>query len=166
MNFILYTEKPLTECVKALADRLLQSETPTRPALDGAVHKNGKFKLGIEQVVFRQLKRKTWIEGQMVKEGTMTVIRGQVPEGATPERQKFITILIPIAGLLMVVRGEIFLALLAMALIGYVLITLRGDYFNSDRLLMELEKNLKASPKLPKSVTTGAGGKPAGAKKS
>lgn len=164
MNFILYTEKSLNDCMKALTDRLLQSETPTRPALDGYVQKNGKFKIGIEQVVFRQLKRKTWVEGQMVKDGTLTVIRGQVPEGATPERQKWVGALIPIAGLMMVIRGELLLGLVAMLLIGYVLITLRGDYFNSDRLLVELEKNLKASPKPPKSAQ-GVGGKPIGAKK-
>jgi hypothetical protein len=164
VNFILYSEKPLTECVKALTDRLLQSETPTRPALDGVVHKNGKFKLSIEQVVFRQLKRKTWIEGQMSKDGGMTIIRGQVPEGLAPERQKFVAALIPLAGVLMVMRGELLLALLAMGLIGYVLLTLRGDYFNSDRLLVELEKNLRASPKLPKSAMNSGGNKPLGAK--
>lgn len=165
MNFILYSEKAATDCIKALTERLHQSETPTRPSLDGFVHKNGNFKIGLEQPVFRQLKRKTWIEGQIVKEGALTLIRGHVPEGAAPQRQKFVGAIIPIAGVLLILRGDLLLALLAMILIGYVLITLRGDYFNSDRLLMELEKHLKASPKPPKSAAGGSA-KPTGAKKS
>ncbi len=164
MNFTLYSEKATTECIKALTERLHQSETPTRPSLDGFVHKNGKFKIGVEQGVFRQITRKTWVEGQIIKDGALTLIRGQVPDGATPERQRFIAFLIPIAGVMLVIRGEVLLALLAMALIGFVLVTVRGDYYNSDRLLMELEKSLKASPKLPKSMSGGAG-KATGAKK-
>jgi len=163
VNFTLYSEKAATECIKALTERLHQSETPTRPALDGFVHKNGKFRIGVELGVFRQITRKTWVEGQIIKEGALTLIRGQVPEGATPGRQRFIGFLIPIAGGIMALRGELLLGLLAMVLIGYVLITVRGDYYNSDRLLMELEKNLKASPKPPKSMT--GAGKATGAKK-
>ena len=45
------------------------------------------------------------------------------------------------------------LAAAAVVLLGIVLITLRGDYYNGDRLLVEIERLLKASPKPPKKST-------------
>ena len=38
-------------------------------------------------------------------------------------------------------------------LMGLLLVTLRGDYYNGDRLLVEIERLLKASPRPPKKPT-------------
>lgn len=153
MDFTLYSEKSSSDCIKALTDRLHQSETPTRPGLDGFVDKKGKFRLGIEQMVYGRIRHKTWMEGQIVKEGSVSIIKGHIPEGAPPTRQRLIALVIPIASVMLLIRGEPLLAALAVVGIGYLLVMMRGDYFNSDRLLVEVEKTLKASPKPPKSMT-------------
>lgn len=165
MNFILYSEKPTADCVKALSERIHQAETATRPGLDGYVQKNGQFRLGLTSRVYDRIPHKTWMEGKIAKEGGVTVIRGQVPDGAPPDRQRWIVGLMPVAGLLLLLRGEALLAFLAVVGIGYVLVILRGNYFNGDRLLVEIEKTLKASPKPPKTAAPPTGGKASGARK-
>ena len=86
----------------------------------------------------------------MSKESGATVIRGTVPDGATPQRQRYIMISTPVIGLFLAANGALMLAFLAVVLMLIVLVTLRGDYYNGDRLLLEIERLLKATPKPPK----------------
>lgn len=153
MEFVLYTEKPVAECVKALTERIELSATATRPALEGYAEKSGRFAVGLSSNVFGRFRRKTWLEGAMAKDSGATVIRGRVPDGASPQRQRYIMFAIPIAGLFIGLSGAWMLAAAAVVLLGIVLITLRGDYYNGDRLLVEIERLLKASPKPPKKST-------------
>lgn len=150
MRFTLYSEKPVAECVKALVERLGQSATSTRPKLEGYADKSGKFALGLSSNVFGGFARKTWIEGVMSKETGVTVIRGTVPDGATPQRQRYIMIATPVIGLFLAINGALMLAFMAVVLMLIVLVTLRGDYYNGDRLLLEIERLLKATPRPPK----------------
>jgi hypothetical protein len=150
MRFTLYSEKPVAECVKALVERLGQSATSTRPKLEGYADKSGKFALGLASNVFGGFSRKTWMEGVMSKESGVTVIRGTVPDGATPQRQRYIMISTPVIGLFLAFNGALMLAFMAVVLMLIVLVTLRGDYYNGDRLLLEIERLLKANPKPPK----------------
>lgn len=158
MDFTLYSEKSAADCIKALSDRLLQSETPTRPALNGSVNKNGKFRLTLRQKVLAGITHETWIEGEISKEQNITLIRGRVPDGAPPDRQRLVAIAIPVSGVIMLLREQAVMAVVVMGLLMLWFIMLRGDYMGSDRLLLELEKNLKASPKPPKSLTQQNGG--------
>lgn len=153
MRFVLYTERPVAECVKALGERLQQSATATRPALDGYADKSGRFALGLTSEVFSRFRRKTWLEGTLAKEAGVTVIRGSVPDGATPKRQRFIAYAIPAVGIFLALNGALLLAAMAVLLMLVVLGTLRGDYENGDRLLLEIERLLKANPKPPKKPT-------------
>ncbi len=155
MRFVLYSEKPLAECVKTLSERIAQSPTATRPALEGYAEKSGKFALGLSSTVFARFSRKTWLEGSISKDGGGTVIRGEVPDGANPQRQKYILYAIPATGLFLALNGAWLFAAAAVVLMGVVLITLRGDYYNGDRLLVEIERLLKASPKPPKKPASG-----------
>ena len=150
MRFTLYSEKPVAECAKALVERLGQSATSTRPKLEGYADKSGKFALGLSSNVLGGCARKTWMEGVISKESGATVIRGTVPDGATPQRQRYIMIAIPVIGLFLAVNGALMLAFMAVVLMLIVLVTLRGDYYNGDRLLLEIERLLKATPKPPK----------------
>ncbi len=150
MRFILYSERPVAECVKALSERLQQSATATRPALDGYADKSGRFALGLTSEVFGRLSRKTWLEGTLTKESGATVIRGSVPDGATPQRQRYISYAMPAVGIFLALNGAWLLAAMAVILMAVVLATLKGDYYNGDRLLLEIERLLKASPKPPK----------------
>ena len=150
MRFTLYSEKPVAECVKALVERLGQSATSTRPKLEGYADKSGKFALGLSSNVLGGFARKTWMEGVMSKESGATVIRGTVPDGATPQRQRYIMLATPAIGLFLAVNGAMLLAFMAVVLMLIVLVTLRGDYYNGDRLLLEIERLLKANPRPPK----------------
>lgn len=154
MRFTLYSEKPVAECVKALTERLGQSVTATRPKLEGYAEKSGKFALALSSHVPGGFSRKTWLEGTMSKEAGVTVIRGSVPDGATPQRQRYIMIATPAVGLFLAATGALMLAFMAVALMLIVLATLRGDYTNGDRLLLEIERLLKANPKAPKKAAS------------
>lgn len=150
MQFVLYTEKPVNECVKALQERIAQSPTATRPALDGFAEKSGRFSLGLSMPVFGSFSRKTWLEGVIAKESGSTVIRGSVPDGAPPQRQRLLIFATVLVGVFLILTGAAMLAVIGVSLMGVLLVTLRGDYYNGDRLLVEIEKLLKASPKPPK----------------
>lgn len=150
MRFILYTEKSVSECVKALNERMGQSPTATRPALTGHAHKDGRFALGLTSTVYGRFSRKTWLEGVIAKDTGITTITGTVPDGATPQRQRYLLYAMPVVGLLLGLNGAWLMAVAAVVLLGVLLITLQGDYANGDRLLVEIERLLKASPKPPK----------------
>lgn len=150
MRFTLYTERPVAECVKALAERIGQSPTATRPALDGYADKTGRFAIALTSDIFGRLSRKTWLEGTLSKEAGATVIRGTVPDGAPPKRQRYIVYAMPLIGLFLALNGAWLLAAAAVVLLAVLWATLKGDYENGDRLLLEIERLLKASPRPPK----------------
>jgi hypothetical protein len=150
MRFMLYTERSVAECVKALSERIAQSPTATRPALDGYADKTGRFAVALTTEVFAKFTRKTWLEGTLARESGATVIRGAVPDGAPPKRQRLIAYAIPVVGVFLALNAAWLLAAAAVILMTVVWVTLKGDYENGDRLLLEIERLLKASPRPPK----------------
>jgi hypothetical protein len=143
MRFTLYTEKTVADCARALTERMQAPRSP----LDGWVEKKGRFSLTVEGRVIGPFKRRTRMDGEIVREGGETVIRGQVAEGAPPAGQLLILFGLLGGAVLLLLLDQIALAMTCAAggLIGYAFA--RGDWENSDRLLAELERTLKASPK-------------------
>jgi hypothetical protein len=143
MRFTLYTDKSVADCARALTERMQAPRSP----LDGWVEKKGRFSLTVEGRVIGPFKRRTRMDGEIAREGGETVIRGQVAEGAPPAGQLLILFGLLGGGVLLLLLDQIALAMVCAAggLIGYAFA--RGDWENSDRLLAELERTLKASPK-------------------
>ncbi|MCU0497832.1 MAG: hypothetical protein MUF87_10810 [Anaerolineae bacterium] len=159
MRFVLFTDKSVTECTKAIHERLQAPASSTRPNLGGYVEKGGRFSISLTSNVIGRFTRQTRLDGVIEKDNGSTVIRGTVPDGASPQGQIMVLGGLALVGLMILSQGQTALAVLA-TLAGFVVyIPLRGDYENSDKLLLEVERTLKASPKPPKNGTTATAAK-------
>jgi len=150
MHFTLYTEKTVSQCMRDLNERLQAKPTKTRPELQGWVEKQGTFAITITAPVIGKLKRTTSLKGKANRERGVTIIEGYVSDGISPFWSRVLLGVLAVIGLLLIVVGQPFIALIMAFAAAVIFIPLRGDYFNSDRLLIEVEKTLKASPKPPK----------------
>jgi hypothetical protein len=147
VRFVLYSDKTVSQCMTALNERLQMSASANRPALGGWVEKGGRFSVTLSSVILGAFTRTTRLEGTVERENGGTVIRGSVPDGVPPKGQILIVSAVLLVGLLTIAQGTALFGIVAvLASIGFY-ITLRGDYENSDRLLMEVERTLKADPK-------------------
>ncbi len=155
MRFTLYTDKTTPQCVSALNERLHQPATSSRPALDGVTEKSGRFSLALTAPVVGKFTRTTRLDAQLERESGLTVIRGSVPDGAGPQGQVLVLIGLALVALVILIQGQLVLAIFTLLAGGVVLIPLKGDFENGDRLLIEVEKTLKASPKPPKPAPAG-----------
>ena len=153
MRFVLFTDKSTAQCMRDLNDRLEAKGTKSRPELDGWIKKGGTFSISVTLPVFGKFNRTTRLKAQSERESGVTVIRGSVSEGVTPKWQRIIFILLGLACALMLISGQGVLAIAAFVLGLATFIPMMGDYKNSDVLLIELERVLKASPKPPKNYT-------------
>ncbi len=153
MRFVLYTDKSIPQSTSALNERLHQPKTRSSPALDGWVEKNGRFSLALTTPVVAQFTRTTRLHAEIKRENGQTVIRGDVPDGAGPQGQVMVLIGIALVALFVLAQQQAVLAILAVLAGAALYIPMRGDYDNSDRLLLEVERTLKASPKAPKAAT-------------
>lgn len=156
MRFVLYSDKTVSQCLTALNERLQAPAAANRPALSGWIEKSGRFSIGLKTIVLGTFTRTTHLDGTIERENGSTVIRGSVPDGVAPTGQMIILLAMIAVGLLIMVQGKALLGIIAMIIGTAIYIPIRGDYENSDRLLMEVEKTLKADPKPPKN---GAGAK-------
>jgi hypothetical protein len=150
VRFVLYTDKSIPQSTSALNERLHQPKTRSSPALDGWVEKNGRFSLALTTPVIAQFTRTTRLHGQLRRENGQTIIQGDVPDGAGPQGQVMVLIGIGLVALFVLLQQQAVLAILAVLAGAALYIPMRGDYDNSDRLLLEVERALKASPKPPK----------------
>lgn len=149
MRFTLYAEKSVSECVKALNERI-DAKKNSKQGVRGKADKNGDFSLWISTKVIFIFKRTTTMNAKIRRESGNTLIEGFVPDGMSPYWMGIAGLFLVgvCAGFLLI--GETVLAVLG-ALIGAIsYVILRGDYRNSDLLLLEVERTLKASPKPPK----------------
>lgn len=153
MRFVLFTDKSVSQCMRDLNERLGAKGTKSRPELDGWIKKGGIFSVAVTLPVWRRFKRTTRMQGQVDRESGTTVIRGYVSDGVTPKWQRVIFVLLLIACGLILLSGQLLLALVALILGFATFIPMMGDYNNSDILLIELERVLKASPRPPKGYT-------------
>lgn len=152
MRFMLFTDKKVNECLAAINERVQTPGSASRPELQGKTDKKGSFSLAIYGAVLGRFVRQTRLDAQIERDGNMTVIRGSVASGASPEQQRLILAAILLCSTYILLQGEVLLALLMVVAGAVIYIPLRGDYENSERLLIEVEKTLKASPKPPKTT--------------
>ncbi len=166
MRFVLYTDKSIPQSTSALNERLHQPKTRSSPALDGWVEKGGRFSLALTTPVAANFSRTTRLHAQIKRENGQTVIRGDVPDGAGPQGQIIVLISIALVALFVLAQQQAVMAILVLLAGAALYIPMRGDYDNSDRLLLEVERTLKATPKPPKTAakTTAARPKAASAK--
>jgi hypothetical protein len=154
VRFVLYSDKTVSQCLSALNERIQAPAAANRPALSGWIEKGGRFSIGLKSVVLGTFTRTTHLEGTIERESGSSVIRGSVPDGVPPTAQIMILLGIIAVGILLIVQRNAILGVIAMIAAVGIYIPLRGDFENSDRLLMEVEKTLKADPKPPKSTAT------------
>lgn len=150
MQFELFSQMTQTQCLRALTERLQAKPTRSRPELDGWIDKSGAFSLAVTSKVARFFPRTTRLSGTVERESGLTVIRGYVADGVNPYWLRVLYGVLLLATLGLVATDQSLLALVAFGggLVAYV--PLRGDYVNSDVLLIELEKTLKAAPTPPR----------------
>lgn len=150
MRFVLFTDKTVSQCMRDLNERLEAKPTKTRPELNGWIQKGGKFSVSVRSQVLRRFSRRTRLKATASRESGVTVIRGYVSDGVNPFWLRVLTGVVVVVALLLLLVGEPMLALVTLVFGVLAYIPLRGDYINSDTLLLELERTLKASPKPPK----------------
>ena len=147
MRFVLYTELTVSQCMRALNERMELKPTKTRPEIKGWTKKDGQFSIAVTLPVLVRIKRTTRMSGSATREAGSTVIRGYVSDGVSPQWQRIIFVVLLLMCLAMLVAGQPFLALASLVVGAATFIPLIGDYRNSDVLLIDVERLLKASPK-------------------
>ncbi len=151
MQFTLYTEKTVSQCLKEINERIHAKATKTSPDLGGWIDKDGTFAITLTSKVLRRFRRTTRLRGSIFRDKGITVISGYVSDGVSPAWMRVLAVLLIIACGVVAFNGE-FMVSLVMAFLGAIsYIPLHGDYVNSDALLVIVERTLKADPKPPKS---------------
>jgi hypothetical protein len=168
VRFVFYTEKTVSQCLTAINERMHVKGTTTRPALDGWVEKGGAFALSLSAPVIGKFSRRTTLKAQAERESGITVVRGSVPGGTSREGQAIVFVALLLVALTIIGSGNVLVGLFLIPVAAYLYIPLHGDYQNSDVLLDEVQKTLKAKlipPKLPtdpkQAKATAAAPKPA-----
>lgn len=144
MRFTLYTEKSVSDCTKMLTERIqAKSKNGLRGHVNQKIH---EFTLQIGCQVLFVFHRSTQLTGKISRAGGYTIIDGFVPDGISPYWTSISGTVLGIICVGFLIVGENGLALLSIVagLAAYVM--LRGDYRNSEALLIEIERTLKASP--------------------
>ena len=150
MQIVLYTDQTVAQALTALNARMQAKPTSTRPALDGWVEKNGAFSLAVTSLVAGRFNRTTHFRGKLERESGVTVIKGQVSRGATRENMIVIFAVIAVMALMLVAMGSTWLGVLLLPIGAALYIPLAGDAFNSELLIGEVQKTLKAKESPPK----------------
>lgn len=150
MRYTLYTEKTVAQCLKDLNGRLQAKATKASPGLEGWIEKKGDFALKVTTPVIGRFKRTTRLTGHILRERGVTIIQGYVADGVGPGWLRLMGAGMVAVALLLALSGQYLLAVAVIATGLAAYIPLRGDYVNSDILLIAVEKTLKASPKPPK----------------
>jgi type IV secretory pathway VirB3-like protein len=150
VQFVLYTEKSIAQCLRELNERMQIKGTKSRPEISGWIEKDGVFSIAVRTPVIARIHRTTHLNARMERDKGITVIRGYVSDGVSP----YWTVVLAIV-LLLVMAGFVYIDRLIYALLTLLFglaayIPMHGDYVNSDILLIEVERTLKASPRPPK----------------
>lgn len=150
MRFVMYTEKTVPQAMRAINERLHAPGTKSRPQLDGWVEKSGNFAIGVTTVVYGRFRRRTILRGRAEREGGITIVQGTVPGGLDRNHQRIILGIMILIGLLTLSQGNAILAIISVLAGAALSIPLQGDYDNSEILLTELQRALKARLTLPR----------------
>ncbi len=158
MHFILYTEKTVSESLRSITERLQTKGTASRPGLDGWIDKSGMFSISVSAPVIGNIPRRTNLRGKLERESGYTLVRGDVPSGATPAGIGAMLGGMGLVALILLSTGASLLAMAVIPFAGILFVILRGDDKNSEYLLDELMKMLRAKETPPKvaSKRTGA----------
>ncbi len=147
MKFVLYSEKTVAQCLTAINARL---QVKGARAVDGWVDKKGLFTMGVTTPVIGKLERTTYLRAQIERANGVTVIRGNIPSGASKQGIIAISVALAVLTIFLISTGSALLALIMLPFAAYMIIPLRGDYLNSDVLYNEIVRTLKAKTKPPK----------------
>lgn len=150
MRFVMYTDKSVAQTMKAINERLHATGTKTRPQMDGWVEKNGRFAIGVSTKVFGRFRHKTTMRGHAQREGGTTVVEGNVPGGLPRNRQFVVLGVVLLVAFVFMTQGQAILAFIAAGAGAALMIPFQGDYDNSEILLTEVQKALKARFAPPK----------------
>lgn len=153
MHFTYYTDKTVSQCMISLNERLQAKSAK----LDGWVEKNGRFSLGTSTKVMRRFSRSTQLHATVEKENGLTVIRGYVSDGVEPRQRAIIYGAVVLVGVFVAFSGNFLPGLMAILAPLPLNIPLEGDCTNSQTLIAELQRTLKAKttpPSPAKKVTT------------
>ncbi len=161
MRFVLYSEKTVAQCLTAINARMQAKGTSTRPALDGWVEKGGAFALAVSTTVIGKFARRTTLKAKIERQSGVTIIRGSVPNGSTKQGQLVVFGGLTLVAATMIANGNVLFALLMLPFAAYLYIPMRGDLLNSEILIDEVQKTLKAKPKPPKKLSETKSSKPA-----
>jgi hypothetical protein len=155
MRFILYSDKSVSECIKALNERV-QGGGKFQGQVDKA---KSQFSLTTSTKVLKRFARSTRLSATITREEGVTVIQGYVSEGMELGRWLLIFAVIMAAAVIFYVAGNAILGIMA-ALFGlWSYIPLTGDSDNSDTLLREVRRLLDAKETKPKPSSTSSGAK-------
>jgi len=145
LNFVYYTDKTVSQCMIALNERLQTKSAK----LEGWVEKSGRFSLGVTTTVMRRFPRTTRLEARVERENGITVIKGFVSDGVEPRQRAIIYGALVLAGVLIILSGSLLPGLLALVAPLPLNIPLEGDCNNSQILLGELQRTLRAKSTPP-----------------
>jgi hypothetical protein len=143
----------------AINERFHLKGTNTRPSMDGWVDKGGAFSMGVSTPVIGKLNRTTYLRAKVSRENGVTIIKGDVPGGANRQGQMLVFAALALVALALMGGGNALLGLVIIPFAAVLYIPMKGDYENSELLISEVQKILKAKttpPKAPKSNSRSA----------
>ncbi len=151
MQFVLYSEKSVAECLTEINARMQVKATSTRPALDGWIEKSGAFSISMSAPVMGKFARRTALRAKVTRENGVTVIHGSVPGGVARDQQIVVFVALAVVALTVIGSGNMLVGLMLFPLAALLYIPMQGDHLNSAVLIDEVQKTLKAKPAPPKS---------------
>jgi hypothetical protein len=136
----------------AINERLHLKGTSTRPSMDGWVDKGGAFSMGVSTPVIGKLHRTTYLRAKVSRESGVTTISGDVPGGANRQGQMLVFAALGLVALVLAGGGNPLLGLVIIPFAAILYIPMKGDYENSELLIGEVQKVLKAKTTQPKAA--------------
>lgn len=152
MHFTYYTDKTVSQCMMALNERLHAKNGK----LEGWTEKKGGFSLAVTSTVMRRFSRRTELHAKVERDNNITVVRGAVSDGIDLQRRAVIYGMLVLVGVLIILRGGLFPGLIAFLAPLALNIPLEGDYNNSQVLIAEVQRTLKARETPPPAVKKSA----------
>lgn len=145
MRFDIYTEKTVAQCLSALNARM-----QAKSGMDGWVEKKGAFAIAITSPVIGRFQRRTTLYGTLEKRDNYTVVHANVSTGADQGGIIFMIGAVILISIALFASGNAMLALPLIPIAAYLYIPMRGDHENSEVLISDLLRTLKAKNTPPK----------------
>ncbi|MBK8020679.1 MAG: hypothetical protein IPK19_04420 [Chloroflexi bacterium] len=149
MRLELYTEKTVAESLSAINARLQAKSSGSR-ALDGWVEKKGGFGISITTPVVGRFARRTTLHGKLERRDGHTVVQIDVPSGANRQGVILMIGAVALISVALMASGSLVFALALLPLAAYLYIPMRGDHENSETLINDVQRTLKARNTPPK----------------